>query len=197
MIKAGIIVKRIPQITKNLDKLSHSYYLLKNAQQEDGSRPFETEFYFKKGSLGESKWNLENSGKVGSQVKQPLEELKLVTDRSDLEKSDQSLDRKLEKDLFLVQQFENSCWEFPSQQLLKEEFLHETSDRLINLTLGEVDVWRVGQAPIGHIDQTFFIKYHILPGSNPKSGAYAWLDKDECKSRMTTEYYKEIQDLIS
>lgn len=200
MIKAAIVVKRIPQITRNLDKLSHAYYLLKNTEEQDQARPFEPEFYFKKGSIGEVKWNQENLGKKGAEIKQPQE----TSQTRDIKKEESvhSLNRKLEENLYLVKKV-NDSWEFPEMEVETEEFLHETSDRLVKNTLGDLDVWRVGQAPIGHLERTFFMKYHVLYQNKSdesskfsKDGEVSWLDKDECKSRMAPSYYNGIQDML-
>ena len=197
MIRAGLLIKRIPQITHNLDKLSHAYYLYKTSLAQDNARPFEKEFYFKKGSLGEAKWIAENADKSGSQVRQPRENLDLPSDRSVKATDTKSLDRKLDGTLYFIVKKEDD-WEFADAELKEEEFLHECSDRLATEVLGDVDVWRVGKAPVGHIDKTFFIKYHILPGSNPTSDLeFAWMDKEECRTQMKPDYYNQIKDMIS
>jgi large subunit ribosomal protein L46 len=197
MLKAGILVKRIPTITRNLDKLSHAYYNLYNIQDADIARPFDESFYFKKGSLGQVKWDSLNSGKKGSQIQQPVEDVpEACHDRKGADHDKSQIYRKLDQNLYLVVKDQDQI-KFPEIKVEEEEFLHDTTDRLVGLTLGDADVWRVGQAPIGNLSKTFFLKYHVLDYTNLKSKVDSmWLDKEECEEVMTADYYNGVKDML-
>jgi large subunit ribosomal protein L46 len=196
MLKAAILVKRIPQITRNLDKLSHAYYSLRNIQDADVARPFEKSFYFKKGSIQELNWDALNQEKKGSEIKLPSEEIpEILNDRSGTD-SKNSINRKLDKNLYLVIKDQNQI-KFPEIKVEQEEFLHDTTDRLVKETLGDADVWRVGQAPIGNIDKTFFLKYHVLEYASLTSKVESmWLDKEECEKEMAPDYFNGVKDML-
>lgn len=46
------------------------------------------------------------------------------------------------------------------------------------------------------------MKYHLLPGSNPKwdtkkISEYAWLTKQECEKYLDKDYYESVKDMMS
>lgn len=193
-IRVGAIVLRKAQLQRPLTEFESAYYNYREWVARDESRPFPVEFYFKKGTPGESRWlEFQNSmeslrrSKFGSDGPAPrslshyrireladIEARELVPDDSDHE----SLNRKLYNTLYLaVESSEpSSAWKFPDIELRSESNgqrppLHLAAKHLISNTFGsKIDAWVVGKAPAGHfMDRsnqscTFFLKSYVLSG---------------------------------
>ncbi|KAJ2358085.1 hypothetical protein IWW50_001799 [Coemansia erecta] len=126
--------------------------------------------------------------------------------QADRENDDRSLERKLDRTLYLVVKDAQGQWVFPQSAVQGEELLHETARRSLKDTCGaEMSVWTVGQGPIGHHksgDHTaFFVKGHILAGravaTKNKASDFKWITREEVESVVAADYWKSIKDILS
>jgi len=73
-----------------------------------------------------------------------------------------------------------------------------------------MDTWVVGRIPVGFHERTsrkglvskiFFLKSHIFAGQvelNPSEYAdFLWLSKQEIESKVPSEYWESIRDMLS
>lgn len=156
-IWTGLLIKRSPVVTRTLSPLEHTYLADKAFQQTLDATPFAPEFYFKKGTPAEQKWSAAQDPKAPAaiQVLEKVEALPRITEAD--EKNDtKSLKRALERTLFLIVRERGTSsdkgWTLPRGSLQEEEVLHTSADRIVKESFGEqMDVWRVGQAPVGHV----------------------------------------------
>ncbi|KAF1847489.1 uncharacterized protein K460DRAFT_402841 [Cucurbitaria berberidis CBS 394.84] len=131
-----------------------------------------------------------------------------------------SLNRALQRTLYLLVKNKEGRWEFP-QDKLREENLHGAAHRIITHTGGEnMNTWLVGHVPIGHhqIDypeprpteklnehgaKTFFLKARIMAGQvNLKENKlglqdFKWLAKDELKNEVDGSYWRSIKNMLT
>ncbi|GBC04495.1 hypothetical protein RclHR1_00570051 [Rhizophagus clarus] len=56
-IVSGIVLTRSPQILRDLHPFEREYYLYQQKLEQIHSQPFPQDFYFKKGSIAEKRWN--------------------------------------------------------------------------------------------------------------------------------------------
>ena len=162
-IYSGILLKRAPILTRTLDPLSASYLADSLGQSH---LPFVSEFYFKKGSTAEQKWHAAQSSgdHSGDQLVQVEEQVALAPRESPADDDVKSLDRLRERSLFLMIK-ESQSWKLLSGPLEKEgEFLDQGADRILKETMGDqMDVWRVGKAPVGHLEASDHkVSFHSL-----------------------------------
>lgn len=153
-IWTGLLLKRAPIVTRTLSPLEHAYLADKAFQQTLDATPFAPEFYFKKGTPAEQTWAAaqEESVPIAKQVIEPVESLPRTTE-ADATNDLTSLNRALERTLFLiVKDPVSKDWTLPRGAMKEDEVLHTAADRLVVETFGgQMDVWRVGQAPVGHV----------------------------------------------
>lgn len=129
--------------------------------------------------------------------------------------------RKLDESLFLVvkRNRENNAWQFPQGKWLEGETMRETSERIIDRSIGEVRRWFVGNSPIGHyvyaypkeIQQqrkqygakVFFYRAQLIEGNMKlETRLYtdmAWISRSEINEYFNedmTEYLTELLPII-
>ena len=154
IIWTGLLFKRAPIVTRTLSPLEHAYLADKAFQQTLDATPFASEFYFKKGTPAEQSWAAaqDKSIPIAKQVIEPVESLPRSTEADALNDLT-SLNRALERTLFLIVKDPSSKeWRLPRGAMKEDEVLHTAADRLVGETFGgQMDVWRVGQAPVGHV----------------------------------------------
>lgn len=138
----GILLKRDPVILRSLSEFEHAYYQYREALEQAESRPFSHEFYFKKGSTAEQRWQAAQEAAAAAAERlengqpplvQPRDEelsgLKRAERITEVDKKGdvRSLDRALDRTLYLVvKRPENEgSWELPAGALEDEEMLHE------------------------------------------------------------------------
>ncbi|KAI9017506.1 hypothetical protein BC832DRAFT_618053 [Gaertneriomyces semiglobifer] len=210
-VNVGLLLKRAPIILRTLTPFEHAYYHYREVLSLKEARPFNPDFYFKKGSTAEQRW-LEaqeraeaEAGKLGEKYVpvQPKEEellaLQVASREGAKEKeAEKSLDRKGERTLYLLVKGKDG-WRLPEGALEGSEVLHEAAARHLKSTIGtRSETWVVGRTPFGYHGtpqrKTFFMKAHIISGRvEPKIGDnFAWLSKDEIQERVDVEYWKSV-----
>lgn len=132
-----------------------------------------------------------------------------------------SLNRLLQRTLYLVVQDEKKNWGFPADLLVKRESLHQAAERILVQAAGvNMNTWVVGNAPIGHeehdhrqpiVDEngvrwlgakTFFMKARIMAGqadlSNSTFGLkdFKWLAKEELPSVLSPRYFSVVKSML-
>ncbi|KAH7374357.1 50S ribosomal subunit L30 [Pyrenochaeta sp. MPI-SDFR-AT-0127] len=137
------------------------------------------------------------------------------------EKGDfKSLNRALQRTLYLLVKNKEGRWEFP-QDRLREEHLHGAAQRIISHTGGpNMNTWLVGHVPIGHHQhnykepqpsgllseqgaKTFFLKARIMAGQvNLKENKlglqdFKWLAKDELEKEVDGRYWRSIKNMLA
>ncbi|KAI8900763.1 hypothetical protein BC833DRAFT_580428 [Globomyces pollinis-pini] len=206
-IHVGILLTRKPMILKQLSEFSTSYLQFKQSQKLDEARPFESEFYFKRGTTAESRWL--NVQKLNTNkhvpVLQPAEidlvHLDKKVSQLQFEDHPQSLNRKMDLDLYLCIKNHEGDWIFPSSHVLQSELLHEACQNRVKDLLGsKIHYWVVGKTPIGlsetKNEKIFYMKTHILAGSIKSDLNHAWWTKEECAQNMKSDYYKSVCDML-
>ncbi|KAJ3040340.1 54S ribosomal protein L17 mitochondrial [Rhizophlyctis rosea] len=138
-IHIGILLKRNPILLRPLTPFETTYYTYRQSLSNSESRPFDKDFYFRKGTAALDKWeaaqaqaqkNAERSGQPYVPVQVREEEMAKVNVASRETEADRSgdvgsLDRALERTVYLVVKGEGGRWEFPAGPVDGEEFLHE------------------------------------------------------------------------
>lgn len=155
------------------------------------------------------KENNENSSK--SDVSRP------ITANSRITKADEtndltSLERKLDRTLYLMLKDSNGLWKFPSFPVTTDRSdekkpLHEAAELgLRELGGDQINTWTVSNTPAGVVqsanDAEFLIKSHIVAGEfklqdKATFKEYAWLTKNEIKDHVDEKYFDEIHYLLA
>ncbi|UZJ57206.1 hypothetical protein CBS101457_006526 [Exobasidium rhododendri] len=133
--------------------------------------------------------------------------------KADEENRTDSLDRSLDRNLFMVVRGGEmgTEWTLPFTKIEKggNTVLHKTAPQMIHSLFGkEIDIWIVSNMPIGLLSggagsnqKGYVMSGHILAGqpdaSLSKGVEYAWLTKEEIKDRVAQEHWTGIQDLLS
>ncbi|KAJ8661211.1 hypothetical protein O0I10_002960 [Lichtheimia ornata] len=235
-ILASVILSRAPQITRDSTSFEKAYFDYREKLERQQATSFPTEFYFKKGSLAERRWKEEEEARraamtdpttslsdavanVEHEMDDAAANLNKVVKSSRITKADQenntkSLDRALQRTLYLVVHKPGSeqPWQFPQGQIDSTEYLHEAAERQLADDCGkDMDVWFVGRQPISHFKQapsrkndelgvkTFFMKARVYAGQvkpNKDVSDYAWLTKEELESKLSPEYYNAVKDSL-
>ncbi|KAJ1563218.1 54S ribosomal protein L17 mitochondrial [Cladochytrium tenue] len=161
-IRVGLLIKRNPTVLRPLERFEEAY--LRAAQERDraDARPFNVDFYFKRGTEQERRF-LQAQKELGASPDRPaasrrydydlgaeLARIEAQGDRSKKDADLKSLDRQLDRALYLVME-NGKIWTLPSTLIQKEELLHESADRFAKDAFGgALDLWRVGKVPVAH-----------------------------------------------
>lgn len=149
-ILASVILSRAPQITRDSTPFEKAYFDYREKLERQQAASFPTEFYFKKGSLAEKRWKEEEAArraamsdpatslteavaeiKAAAQEADAAQGLKSAIERAsrvtvaDQQNDTKSLDRALQRTLYLVVKTKDGRWQFPQGQLDASEYLHE------------------------------------------------------------------------
>jgi len=233
LLEAAVIVNRSPTITRSPSRFEKTFFQYQSRIARALHNPFPYEFYFKQGSPLEAQFNIEERSRerqafgrltrtMWDTTEANLEAAKLAKEEvgkratrfteADKRKDLRSLDRRGERNLYLVTKSEDSSWSFPRAAIRKGEFLHQTAERALYPHCGvNVDTWLVGRKPIGlykpveptegHERLVFFYKMHILAGQVEPNGSsavdFAWLTKEEIKGYVEREYWRGVKDMLS
>ncbi|KAI0273845.1 50S ribosomal subunit L30 [Gloeopeniophorella convolvens] len=178
VLHTAVILNRSPILTRTPTSFESTYYTYQARIQRALHNPFPYDFYFKPGSLLESKFNLEERKRdrkafgpgfgadhplaPGAGVKaQDLRKFGRDEDEkpvprlhpSDVSGDVKSLDRKGQRNLYLLIQQNvgaETLWKFPEAPVADNELLHESAARDLKELCGEaMDTWVVSRNPIG------------------------------------------------
>ncbi|KAI8818519.1 uncharacterized protein EV422DRAFT_551194 [Fimicolochytrium jonesii] len=216
----GILLKRNPIILRTLSEFEHAYLAYRDSLEHSESRPFDPSFYFKKGSTAEKRWVDAQEQQAETVTVEEGEKIPLVQPRDELStdeiaprrtKADEvrdmkSLDRALERTLYLVVKRKDGGWRFPAGKLEGQEVLSEGAARHLRTEVGkDLETWVVGNTPVGvwkgDKEKVFYMKAHILSGkisANPKLVEdHAWATKQELKEYLSPDYYQSVQRMLA
>ncbi|KAL0263174.1 hypothetical protein SLS55_002152 [Diplodia seriata] len=139
------------------------------------------------------------------------------------EKGDQkSLNRMLQRTLYLLVKDGSGRWQFPQGRLIGRENLHNGAERVLVQSGGvNMNTWVVGNHPVGHYqfdfpktitntdngveelgEKVFFMKARIMAGqANLEENKYGlvdfrWLAKEEIEPIVTMRYWSAVQDML-
>ncbi|KAF2126223.1 hypothetical protein P153DRAFT_388966 [Dothidotthia symphoricarpi CBS 119687] len=140
---------------------------------------------------------------------------------ADLQNDTKSLNRALQRTLYLLVKDKEGNWQFP-QDRLDEENLHGAAQRILSHSGGiNMNTWLVGHVPIGQYQleypeaetkptglteygaKTFFLKARIMAGQinleENKLGLqdYKWLAKEELKDEVEPRYWSSIKNMLA
>ncbi|OCK83562.1 50S ribosomal subunit L30 [Lepidopterella palustris CBS 459.81] len=156
---------------------------------------------------------------VAEPVERPMPRVTEADKKGDL----RSLDRLLQRTLYLLVKNKDGRWMFPDDQIVGKENLHQAAERVLIQAAGiNMNTWVVGNAPIGHFSfnfpkprpglrqnveelggKTFFMKARIMAGqanlAENKLGFtdYKWLAKDEVEKAVTLRYWSNIKNMLA
>ncbi|KDR81382.1 hypothetical protein GALMADRAFT_239249 [Galerina marginata CBS 339.88] len=243
-ISTAIVLNRAPILTRTPTPFEQAYYAYQARIRRTLHNPFPHDFYFKQGTLLETRFNIEerkrerlafgpaflekediseekrlaNIAAVEQLAQQEGEgeELMSRTQPADLKEDFTSLNRRGQRNLYLLlhtMENEKDTWRFPQGDVEKGQFLHHAAQKDLLAECGnKMDTWIVGKAPIGvHKSEfpnaeapervVFFFKAHILAGQVSPEGKnvqdFAWLTKQEIKTRVDDRYWTSIENILS
>ncbi|KAF9001973.1 39S mitochondrial ribosomal protein L46-domain-containing protein [Cyathus striatus] len=206
-ISTAVILNRSPLLTRTLSPFEQAYHAYQARIRRALHNPFPTEFYFKQGSLLETRFNLEE------------QEREVQAFGDDFVRDDYANSEKAAADRAAVEQLAEQ--EGEGEQLAprepppeKGDLLHQAAQKDLYAECGEaMDTWVVSRSPVGVYKPTqplettsgehvvFFFKAHIMAGQvNPQSKNledFAWLTKEEIKPLVDSEYWAGVKDILS
>eukprot|EP01132_Coremiostelium_polycephalum_P008060 gene8060-9915_t len=141
------------------------------------------------------------------------------TTQDDINDNRKSLNRKLDKSLYLIIKKAGSRypWQFPSTNWIQGESIKNTAERALRDSCGEKwKYWIPSQAPCGVYKyrvkeelqdllkaegiKEFFFRSHYFGGNLKMNDKivkdYLWVSKDEMKEYFSKEYYDQVHPLI-
>ncbi|KAJ2058142.1 hypothetical protein GGI17_005222 [Coemansia sp. S146] len=231
-VRAGVLLQRDPIVTQPAGKFEEATDRYFDWLQFTSADRFPRDFFFKKGSTAESKWMDQEDVRAGewffdAASKPVVKSVKRVIHEDDMiEKSEtskpivinsreteadatgneQSLERKLDRTLYLVVKGAQGEWTLPQGKVNDEELLHEAARRnLKDMCGGKMSVWMVGNGPVGHSKSgeasTFYIKGHILAGqakaNEELASEFKWITREEVEKTVSAEYWLAVKDMLS
>ncbi|KAL8902275.1 MAG: hypothetical protein Q9207_004793 [Kuettlingeria erythrocarpa] len=134
-----------------------------------------------------------------------------------------SLDRLLQRTLYLVVKRQDGRWWFPSDGLVGKESLHTAAERILVQAGGlNMNTWIVGNIPLGHFvrnylearvgkdksqlikgSKTFFMKGRIMAGQanlkDNKKGLtdFQWLAKEEIQKTLLAKDWNGVRNILA
>ncbi|RAL14819.1 mitochondrial 54S ribosomal mL46 domain-containing protein [Aspergillus homomorphus CBS 101889] len=266
-IKAGVLLSRPPQITRDLTDFEKAYFFYQRRLNERLTLPFTKYFYFKRGTPADEDWKRKIRERqtaardignynayspeawndellVGAVESDPAHQVEmLVRDaeatvnatsqdtskkeevarpmprvtEADEKGDDKSLNRALQRTLYLLVQSKEGYWKFPSSPVETEETIKQAAERTLAQSAGvNMNTWFVGYHPVGHYvynvrkptsdhlgEKTFFMKSRIFTGQADLSGNtdnltdFKWLAKDEISKYVRPQYYASIKNMLA
>ncbi|ORX96425.1 39S mitochondrial ribosomal protein L46-domain-containing protein [Clohesyomyces aquaticus] len=142
---------------------------------------------------------------------------------ADLKNDVKSLNRMLQRTLYLLVKDQEGRWIFPQGRLIKKESLHMAAERVLVQSGGiNMNTWVVGNVPVGHYEynfrpellksspnpnevgfKTFFMKARILAGqanlAENKFGLmdFKWLAKEEVEKEVQKSYWHSVKNMLA
>jgi len=150
LLEASVIVNRSPTTTRSPSRFEKTFYQYQSRIARALHNPFPYEFYFKQGSPLEAQFNIEERKRerqafgrltrpMWDATEANLEAAELAKEEvgkratrfteADKRKDLHSLDRRGERNLYLVTKSEDGAWTFPRAAIRKGEFLHQVCNR--------------------------------------------------------------------
>ncbi|KAL4883469.1 ribonuclease H-like domain-containing protein [Aspergillus karnatakaensis] len=135
-----------------------------------------------------------------------------------------SLDRALQRTLYLLVQHKEGYWKLPSSPLVGDETLRLAAERTLEESAGvNMNTFMVGYHPVGHYvynavvkrktdettgvtlagEKTFFMKGRIMAGQADLSANvqnlqdFKWLAKEEIAKYVLPPYYASIKNMLA
>ncbi|EST08307.1 Ribosomal protein L46 [Kalmanozyma brasiliensis GHG001] len=249
-IISSLILSRPAVILREPTKFEKAYHDYNRQLSEALQQPFPKDFYFKKGSAAEKRFEEDQAssshgfsaiagaasgssskGKAGkaketapapapssSSVEGEAESRPLPrTTEADSKNDVRSLERKLDRTLYLVVKQKSSkgaaSWQFPAKALVntKRENLHDVAPASVTEILGnKMDIWLVSNLPIGLYkpaegadEKTYFLRGHVLAGNaeltkgaERQAEEFQWLTKEEIEKLMDGKYWSNVEELL-
>ncbi|KAL2819250.1 ribonuclease H-like domain-containing protein [Aspergillus granulosus] len=135
----------------------------------------------------------------------------------------QSLNRALQRTLYLLVQAKEGYWKLPSSPIVAEETLRLAAERTLAESAGvNMNTFMVGYHPVGHHvynaikpktdettgatiagEKTFFMKSRIMAGQADLSNNvqnlkdFKWLAKEEIAKYVRPQYYASIKNMLA
>ncbi|KAF2197146.1 50S ribosomal subunit L30 [Delitschia confertaspora ATCC 74209] len=136
---------------------------------------------------------------------------------ADLKGDVKSLNRMLQRTLYLLVKNKEGKWTFPEDRLAGKEALHDAAERILVHSGGiNMNTWLIGRVPIGHHEakyptaksnelglKTFFMKARIMAGqANLKDNKlgladFKWLAKEEVQKTVDGKYWHSIKNMLA
>ncbi|KAG7092188.1 hypothetical protein E1B28_008557 [Marasmius oreades] len=178
IIGTSILLNRSPILTRSPTPFERAYYSYQARIRRALHNPFPYDFYFKQGSILETRFNIEERKREKIAfgptfgVEDELDREKAAANQaaaeqlaeqegeneemmprvhpSDTARDTKSLDRKGRRNVWLLLQDHNDLWRFPQGNIVKGELLHQAAHRDMFAQCGErIDAWIVSRSPIG------------------------------------------------
>ncbi|KAK2745377.1 54S ribosomal protein L17 mitochondrial [Myotisia sp. PD_48] len=134
---------------------------------------------------------------------------------------EKSLDRALQRTLYLLVKVKQGYWKFPSVTLVGKENLRTAAERGLHQSVGpDMNTWMIGYHPVGHFvqtfakpikseagtqllgEKTFFLKGRILAGqadiqNDSDITDFKWLAKDEIEKHVIHPYWSSVKNMLA
>ncbi|SPO31232.1 related to MRPL17 - mitochondrial ribosomal protein, large subunit [Ustilago trichophora] len=255
-IISSLILSRPPVVLREPTKFEQAYHEYNRQLSEALQQPFPKDFYFKKGSAAEKRFEEDQAssplgfsaiaaaasgsaakGKGGKNKEAAAASASApaapsnVTDgeaesrplprttEADAKNDVRSLERKLDRTLYLVVKQKSgkgaATWRFPAKALsnTKRENLHDVAPASVTENLGnKLDIWMVSNLPVGlyksansAAEKTYFLRGHVLAGNAELANKgeveeFQWLTKEEIEKLMEqskeSSYWQNVEDLL-
>ncbi|KAH0536819.1 hypothetical protein FGG08_006352 [Glutinoglossum americanum] len=162
------------------------------------------------------------SDEMGGLRKEVVERPMPRVTEADRKGDQRSLDRRLDRTLYLLVKGSEGRWGFPASALIGRENLHEAAERILIQSGGvNMNTWVVGNVPIGHYhfdypnplpikdgvresgEKTFFMKARIMAGqADLKKNElglvdFKWLAKEEIEKAVGPRYWKSLKSMLA
>ncbi|KAK0228217.1 39S mitochondrial ribosomal protein L46-domain-containing protein [Armillaria fumosa] len=177
-ISAAVILNRSPLITRSPSTFERAYYSYQARLRRALHNPFPYDFYFKEGSILETRFNVEERKRerhafgplfgidddvdqekakaaraAAAQLAEQEGEFEEMVPRlhpSDVSQDTKSLDRKGKRNIYLLLKTLQDVWRFPQGGIEKNELLHQAAQRDLYTECGQhMDSWIVSRNPVG------------------------------------------------
>lgn len=204
--KVGILLCRNPLVLPRLPESTRSYLLSRQADSNAQARLFDASFYYKKGTLAEQEWrDAQELATEGYAQPAELELRNLTTKHVDGQPLD-AIARKRSSKVYLV--VKNTDWRLAEFPVENEQILSDANAAHLTRLVANAETWTVGNKPVGHYEsakdivylfltQTFYLKSYVVKGTPQIDAEHAWLTKEECKEKMSSDYYEAIQGMLT
>ncbi|CAO1633027.1 unnamed protein product [Parajaminaea phylloscopi] len=234
-INVSLVLSRQPLLLRDPHPLEKAVFDYNYTVSRRLAQPFSKEFYFRKGSAAETRFDREEKHRQatvdaqGSSASQSggtpatspeTEELGVDAElyatrprktEADAKNDVTSLERALDRTLFLVMRSKSSPWRLPTTavDVAAGETLHKVAKRPVEAALGDkMDIWLVSNMPVAVLPRppqqdaassastptpptsasgkTYFLRGQIISGLPQASqdAEFAWLTQEEIQDRL-------------